>query len=257
MVRPLITDRLIDHVPGIDLTLAVLHDGRDVVLHDAQSLVAGPPAPAQPPGQRLLPDQGVAAQLHPVGLRKCAQSVHLPEVEPVASRTKGLHLEGVLGDAQVELAAERLPVFGLIQQRHRHGGANAEAALFGQLAQGWSSGRLPSPCVYPQPQGDEENALQECSVTALDQHASLPYFRLRATPAWLAARWTAAATRWTTWRLKTLGTMYSALSSRGVMHWAMARAAACFMLSVICVARTSRAPRKMPGNASTLLIWLA
>ena len=30
-----------------------------------------------------------------------------------------------------------------------------------------------------------------------------------------------------------------------------------FMLSVIRVARTSNAPRKMPGKASTLLIWLA
>ena len=28
------------------------------------------------------------------------------------------------------------------------------------------------------------------------------------------------------------------------------------MPSVIAVARTSKAPRKMPGNASTLLIWL-
>ena len=32
-------------------------------------------------------------------------------------------------------------------------------------------------------------------------------------------------------------------------------AAASFMPSVIEVARTSKAPRKMPGNASTLLIW--
>ena len=36
---------------------------------------------------------------------------------------------------------------------------------------------------------------------------------------------------------------------------AMASAAASFMLSVISVARASRAPRKMPGKASTLLIW--
>ena len=32
-------------------------------------------------------------------------------------------------------------------------------------------------------------------------------------------------------------------------------AAASFMPSVIAVARTSKAPRKMPGKASTLLIW--
>ena len=32
-------------------------------------------------------------------------------------------------------------------------------------------------------------------------------------------------------------------------------AAASFMSSVICRARASKAPRKMPGNASTLLIW--
>ncbi len=37
---------------------------------------------------------------------------------------------------------------------------------------------------------------------------------------------------------------------------AMALAAASFIDSVIAVARASKAPRKMPGNASTLLIWL-
>ena len=37
---------------------------------------------------------------------------------------------------------------------------------------------------------------------------------------------------------------------------AIARAAAVFISSVIWVARTSSAPRKMPGKQSTLLIWL-
>ena len=37
---------------------------------------------------------------------------------------------------------------------------------------------------------------------------------------------------------------------------ASASAAASFIPSVIEVARTASAPRKMPGNASTLLIWL-
>ena len=36
----------------------------------------------------------------------------------------------------------------------------------------------------------------------------------------------------------------------------MARAAATFMASLISLARTSRAPRKMPGKARTLLTWL-
>ncbi len=36
---------------------------------------------------------------------------------------------------------------------------------------------------------------------------------------------------------------------------AIARAAAIFIGSVIWVARTSRAPRKIPGKHSTLLIW--
>ncbi len=35
----------------------------------------------------------------------------------------------------------------------------------------------------------------------------------------------------------------------------MASAAASFMPSVIRIARASSAPRKMPGKASTLLIW--
>ena len=36
----------------------------------------------------------------------------------------------------------------------------------------------------------------------------------------------------------------------------MARAAARFIASLIAVADAESAPRKMPGNASTLLIWL-
>ena len=79
-------------------------------------------------------------------------------------------------------------------------------------------------------------------------------FFFRATPEAIAARRTATATRSATSRLKTLGTMYSELSSFGAMQPAIARAAACFIDSVICRARTSRAPRKIPGNARTLLI---
>src|SRR5260221_4777952 len=52
---------------------------------------------------------------------------------------------------------------------------------------------------------------------------------LRATPALTAARCTAADTRWTTWRLHTLGTMYSRLRSRKATEPATARAAAFFI----------------------------
>ncbi len=77
----------------------------------------------------------------------------------------------------------------------------------------------------------------------------------RATPSSCAARATAAATAGATSRLKTLGTTYSAPSSSCGMTAASACAAATFIPSVIREARTSSAPRKTPGNASTLLIW--
>ena len=64
---------------------------------------------------------------------------------------------------------------------------------------------------------------------------------------------TAAATASATPSWNTDGTMWSTVGSgtRSAMAWA----AASFIASVIWVAPASRAPRKMPGNASTLLIW--
>jgi hypothetical protein len=56
--------------------------------------------------------------------------------------------------------------------------------------------------------------------------------------------------------LKTLGMMYSSFTSSSWMTAATARAAARFIASLMLVAATWSAPRKMPGNASTLLIWL-
>ena len=71
-----------------------------------------------------------------------------------------------------------------------------------------------------------------------------------------AASYTAAATDSTTALLKTLGMTYSSCSSSSPITPAMARAAARFIGSLIAVADAESAPRKMPGKASTLLIWL-
>ena len=49
--------------------------------------------------------------------------------------------------------------------------------------------------------------------------------------------------------------MYSGSISSSVTTEAIARAAASFISSLIVLARTSRAPRNIPGKASTLLIW--
>ena len=69
-----------------------------------------------------------------------------------------------------------------------------------------------------------------------------------------AARRTASATAGATPGWKTLGTISSAVgcSTRA----AIAYAAASFISSVTWRAPQSRAPRKIPGKASTLLIWL-
>src|SRR5690606_23966023 len=76
----------------------------------------------------------------------------------------------------------------------------------------------------------------------------------RAAPVFLAASATAWATAGTTRESKGEGMMHSAVGS-GIRP-AMAWAAAIFMAQFSSVARTSRAPRKMPGKPSTLLIWL-
>src|SRR5262249_49068456 len=79
--------------------------------------------------------------------------------------------------------------------------------------------------------------------------------RRLATPVDSAAAATAVATSGATSRLKTLGITYSGDSSSGLTTAAIASAAASFISSLIDEARTSSAPRKMPGNARTLLIW--
>ena len=70
-----------------------------------------------------------------------------------------------------------------------------------------------------------------------------------------AAAATAVATASATSRLNTLGITYSGPSSSSAITDAIAWPAATFMPSVIVLARTSSAPRKTPGKASTLLIW--
>src|SRR5690606_31035131 len=71
-----------------------------------------------------------------------------------------------------------------------------------------------------------------------------------------AASRTAPATKLLTSGWKTLGTMSLAPSAAGVRTAARALAAAASMSMVATPAGASRSPRKTPGNASTLLIWL-
>ena len=80
---------------------------------------------------------------------------------------------------------------------------------------------------------------------------------MRATPVASAAARTAAATLGTRRALKIEGTTLTSErppSSAAVS--AMAVAAARVMAWLISVARQSRAPRQMPGEASPELIWL-
>ena len=78
---------------------------------------------------------------------------------------------------------------------------------------------------------------------------------MRATPLSRAACATASATVRMTFLSNAIGMMYSAVSSSSETQDAIAFAAASFISSLMSLARTSSAPRKMPGNASTLLIW--
>ena len=71
-----------------------------------------------------------------------------------------------------------------------------------------------------------------------------------------AASRTAAATAPGTSGWNTEGTMKLGFSSSSVTTWAMAAAAPSSMSMLISWARASSRPRKTPGKASTLLIWL-
>ena len=77
-----------------------------------------------------------------------------------------------------------------------------------------------------------------------------------ATPVSRAACATAAATAGATRSSNALGIIFSEFSSSSEIMLAIAFAAAIFIASLISRARTSNAPRKIPGNAKTLFIWL-
>ncbi len=72
----------------------------------------------------------------------------------------------------------------------------------------------------------------------------------------MAAHATASATAGATPGSSGEGTTVPPRSRSGVTRSARALAAARFMPSLTRLARTSSAPRKMPGNPRTLLIWL-
>ena len=80
--------------------------------------------------------------------------------------------------------------------------------------------------------------------------------QILATPVLRAASATALATASPTLGSKAAGMMYSSFSSSSEIRLASAMAAAIFISSLMSDARTSKVPRKMPGNARTLLIWL-
>ena len=102
---------------------------------------------------------------------------------------------------------------------------------------------------------DEAASLRQRLSLALGISACRDARSRRAIPDSIAAAATASATAGATLRLKTLGMMYSGPRSDSGITLAIARAAASFIASSMPRARTSSAPRKMPGNASTLLIW--
>lgn len=66
---------------------------------------------------------------------------------------------------------------------------------------------------------------------------------------------TASATTSATLGSNASGMILFSFKSSSETRAAMALAAASFILSVICFACPSRAPRKMPGNATTLFTW--
>src|SRR5262249_39411253 len=78
----------------------------------------------------------------------------------------------------------------------------------------------------------------------------------RAFPVLCATLRTASATASCGRGSKADGMMLCSRNKLGLITRARARAASIFMRSVISRARASRAPRKIPGNTRSLLIWL-
>ena len=81
------------------------------------------------------------------------------------------------------------------------------------------------------------------------------YFWILATPLLIAASAVAFATASFTRGSNAAGRIYSGFSSSSLTSPAIAYAAATFISSLISDARTSRAPRKIPGKHSTLFTW--
>ena len=83
----------------------------------------------------------------------------------------------------------------------------------------------------------------------IDECGTEPYSKHRKGAAFATAAATVGATRGS----RGLAMMLVSLSSKSGMRDAMAPAAAIFISSLISLARTSSAPRKMPGKARRLL----
>jgi hypothetical protein len=125
-------DRLVHHVPAVDVAAEVLEDTGDVDRDQALGFLPRIGAEVMlvhPPGQPLgrLPDERVAADAHALLLRPGEHLVRRPEPELARARLDGLPLGLVLGDDQAAFARHQGAVRRVLEAHVRPRSAGAAA----------------------------------------------------------------------------------------------------------------------------------
>ncbi len=157
-------ERLVDHVPGVDLALVVGHLGGDVVVHHAAQR-GGVGDAADPRGQLGVPHQGVPAQPLPVGGRVADDPVGGAEVEIAAGRFDGVPLHFVLRGDHVEFPVQDRGVRRVAEPAGGHSGAEVPARGGRLRTQGCGSGGAGEERQDTGQQRRGRQSYRQCSAT--------------------------------------------------------------------------------------------
>src|SRR6476646_8967897 len=125
----------------------MLHDGRDVLPHDGEHLVAREASTGQPPWQvppkERVPDEVMGRRVETVDRREIQLGIGPGEEEGVAIWTTVLPVQSSPNRHVVEVAPEKRFVTGVVRRAPASGDrANGHPARGGEVPQGATVGRL-------------------------------------------------------------------------------------------------------------------
>jgi len=127
--------RFVDDVPGEHPAPVVTDHGLDVLFQDLGKLSRGVVPFCQPGRILTVPDQGVAADLHPMRDREIHNPVGLRKIEGLRIRTQRLPLHGVFRFQQVEFAGQSRGVSRFGEPLRAHRRTEQQVGVVGRVAE--------------------------------------------------------------------------------------------------------------------------